>query len=384
MYIDLVTINLCPGQGGGGVKPSGTLDIVENGVYNVYSYSSASVDVHPSISLSETYISNGSYNITGEFNGGVITVDVPAPQFITETLNVSTNGTYTPGEGVDGYSQVVVDVPQSVTGYTQKEITEGTLKIINLDNSASFVTPNAFKENKTIQTVNLPNCTSVGDAAFYSCKSLRQVSLPVCSSIMLQAFANCSSLSQVNLPMCSYISYKAFYSCSSLSQVNLPVCSHIGNNAFYRCYSLTQVNLPVCSHIEDNAFYGCSSLSQVNLPVCSYIGNSVFFNCFSLSQVSIPLCEYIGSGAFRTCSLLSLSLPVCSYIGGLAFYGCSSLSIITIGYSGICSLGDARTFETTQITSSTGSIYVPASLVDAYKSATNWSYFSTQIFPIPE
>ena len=140
MYIDLVTINLCPGQGGGGVKPSGTLDIVENGVYNVYSYSSASVDVHPSISLSETYISNGSYNITGEFNGGVITVDVPAPQFITEPLNVSANGTYTPGEGVDGYSKVVVDVPQSVTGFTEKQITEG-VQVVNLSNSASYVRP---------------------------------------------------------------------------------------------------------------------------------------------------------------------------------------------------------------------------------------------------
>ena len=273
MYIDLVTINLCPGQGGGGVKPSGTLTIVENGVYNVYSYSSASVDV-----------------------------------------------------------------PQSVTGFTQKEITEGNIEIINLDNTASFVVSNAFKENKTIQTVNLPNCTSVGNSAFYSCSSLSQVSLPVCGSIMLYAFTRCSSLTQVYIPMCSYIG--------------------------------------------SNAFYGCSSLSQVNLPVCSYISNSVFFNCFLLSQASLPRCEYIGSGAFRTCSLQSLSLPVCSYIGGLAFYGCSSLSIITIGYSGICSLGDARTFETTQITSSTGSIYVPASLVDAYKSAEYWSYFSTQIFPI--
>ena len=273
MYIDLVTINLCPGQGGGGVKPSGTLDIVENGVYNVYSYSSARVDV-----------------------------------------------------------------PQSVTGFTEKQITEGTIEIINLDNSASFVVSNAFKDNTNLQTVNLPYATSVGN--------------------------------------------NAFYSCSLLSQVSLPMCEYIGSGAFYRCYSLSQVNFPVCSYIANNVFYGCSSLSQVNLPVCSYIGNSVFFNCFLLSQASLPLCEYIGSGAFRTCSLQSLSLPVCSYIGGLAFYGCSSLSIITIGYSGICSLGDARIFETTQITSSTGSIYVPASLVDSYKSANYWSYFSTQIFPI--
>lgn len=180
----------------------------------------------------------------------------------------------------------------------------------------------------------------------------------------------------------SFVASSAFQNNQNIQTVNLPYVTTVGASAFYRCYSLSQVNLPVCSYIEDNAFYNCRLLNQVNLPVCSYIGNSVFFNCFLLSQASFPLCEYIGSGAFRTCSLLSLSLPVCSYIGVLAFYACSSLSIITIGYSGICSLGDARTFESTQITSSTGSIYVPASLVDSYKSATNWSYFSTQIFPI--
>ena len=154
-------------SGGGGVKPSGTLEISENGVYNVYSYSSASVDVHPSASLSETYISNGNYNITGEFNGGVITVDVPAPQFVTETLNVSANGTYNPGQGIDGYSQVVVDVP--ISGWDQKSLTEGVIEIINLDNSASFVASGVFMDNKTIQTVNLPYATSVGSDAFNYC-----------------------------------------------------------------------------------------------------------------------------------------------------------------------------------------------------------------------
>ena len=259
-------------SGGGGVNPSGTLEISENGVYNVYSYSSASVDVHPSASLSETYISNGDYNITGEFNGGVITVDVPAPQFITETLNVSENGTYNPGEGVDGYSKVVVDVPQRVTGFTEKEITEG-IQIVNLSNSASYVSPNVFAKNKYIQTVYLPNCTSVGE----------------------------------------------------------------------------------------NAFASCSNLSSIYLPNCEYIGSSVFYICSSLTQVNLPMCSYIGRGAFGYCS---------------------SLSIITIGYSSICSLVTSAALSNTQITSSTGSIYVPASLVDSYKSAKNWSYFSTQIFPI--
>ena len=357
MYIDLVTINLCPGQGGGGVKPSGTLDIVENGVYNVYSYSSASVDVHPSASLSETYISNGSYNITGEFKDGVITVDVPAPQFVTETLNVSANGTYNPSEGVDGYSQVVVDVP--IDGWDQKDITEG-IQIVNLSNSASYVREGVFTLNKQIQTVYLPNCISVGEYAFQSCYSLIQVNLPMCSSIGNYAFVNCSSLSQVSLPVCSSIGTYAFLYCYSLSQLSLPVCSSIGTYAFGYCYSLSQVNLPMCSSISNYAFFNCSSLSQVSLPMGSLIGNDVFNGCRSLSQVSLPMCSLIGDNAF---------------------YSCTNLSTVIIRNSEVCSISNA-TFSYTLL--SEGYVYVPESLVSAYQVANNWSQYSSRIFPIPK
>ena len=337
MEINLAIIDFNPGQGGG-VKPSGTLDISENGVYNVYTYASASVDVHPSASLSETYISNGSYNITGEFNGGVITVDVPAPQFVTETLNVSSNGTYTPGQGVDGYSQVVVDVPQSVTRFTEKNITEGTVEIINLNNSASFVASSAFYEDKNIQTVNLPNCISVGTSAFTLCANLYSVSLPICETL--------------------------------------------GSGAFSMAYSLQYIYLPVCSSFGAGAFR-YTELQSIDLHKCVLLRVSTFNGCSNLIDVSLPICETIEDDAFKNCtSLYQLSLPMCSNIKFSAFYGCSSLSIITIGYSSVCSLRYSNAFDDTQITSSTGSIYVPASLVDAYKSAPNWSYFSTQIFPI--
>ena len=351
MYINLITIDLCPGQNGGGIIPAGTLTISKNGMYNVYPYSSASVDVHPSISLSETYLSNGSYTITGEFNGGMVTVNVPSPQFVTESLSVSANGTYTPSEGVDGYSQVVVDVPQSVTGYTEKNITEGAVEIINLNNSASFVASDAFKNDIKIQTVNLPYATTVGNSAFDNCPSLTQVSLPMCSSIGGNVFRSCSSLSQVSLPMCNYISANAFQYCSSLSQIDLPMCSYIGDNAFRSCSSLSQVSLPVCKYIADVGFVGIGKAA------------GTFDNCTSLSQVS---------------------LPVCSYIGSYAFNNCTSLSIITIGYTSVCTLHFSNAFNNTPIASGTGSIYVPASLVDAYKSAEYWSYFSSQIFPISE
>ena len=137
------------------------------------------------------------------------------------------------------------------------------------------------------------------------------------------------------------------------------------------------------SGIGNSAFESCISLSQVSLPMCSYIGSYAFNDCRSLSQVSLPMCSYIGSYAFRSCgSLKQVSLPKCSYIGNYAFLFCYELNTITIGYSGICSLNNISAFEYTQITSSTGDIYVPASLVDAYKTATNWSAYSNRIFAI--
>lgn len=309
-------------SGGGGVKPSGTLEISENGVYDVYSYASASVDVHPSTSLSETYISNGSYNITGEFNGGVITVYVPAPQFVTETLNVSANGTYNPGQGVDGYSQVVVDVPQSVIGINEKDATEGRLNIVNLNNSASYVASYIFNNNSILQTINLLNCISIGSSAFYSC--------------------------------------------SNLVSVSLPECNEIGSGAFYRC-GFSEIYLPECKRIYETAFANCSNLSYISLPKCEYISGPAFGAL---------------AGTFEKTKISSIFLPVCSFIGANVFKYTEYLTEITLGYSSVCSLNNSNTFNNTQITSSTGSIYVPVSLVDAYKSAKNWSYFSNRIFPI--
>ena len=236
-----------------------------------------------------------------------------------------------------------------------------------------------FARCSTLQNADLYNCTSLSLRTFQHCTSLNQVSLPMCSYIGSSAFIYCYSLSYISLPVCTYIGGEAFFDCSSLSQVSLPVCSYIGIGAFGYCSSLSQISLPMCSYIGSYAFYNCP-FSQVSLPVCSYIGSYAFGNCTSLSQVSLPVCSYIGSSAFTYCSSLSqISLPVCEVIKNAAFLGCTSLSIITLGYSGVCSLDNLNVFSETPITSSTGSIYVPASLVSAYKSASNWSQFSAII-----
>ena len=298
MTIDLATINFIPGQGGGVIK---SLSVTSNGVYSVPAgidgYNPVDVDVHPSESLQRTYTSNGIYNIPGEYNGveievntpvpsGVMTitsngiydvtsfasasVNVPSPEFITEPLNVTSNGTYTPGQGVDGFSTVTVDVPQSVTGYTQKELTEGVC-ITDLNNSASFVKDYVLVNNNCLTTVNLPMCERVGSSAFYNCRSLQTVSLPACTTVADYAFYDCRSLQTVSLPACTIVGYQTFNYCTSLSAVNLPVCSHIYNYAFRYCSSLSVAYIgtsidTVCVLKDYNAFKSCSALTSIYVP----------------------------------------------------------------------------------------------------------------------
>ena len=142
-----------------------------------------------------------------------------------------------------------------------------------------------------------------------------------------------------------------------------------------------ETNIPMFN--QSYIFSFCSTLQKADLSNCISLPIGTFYVCSSLSQISLPVCEYVGYNAFYACSSLTqISLPVCSYIGDYAFEGCSSLRRITIGYSSVCNLG-IGVFSGTIITSSTGYIYVPASLVDAYKSAPNWSKYSAIIQSYP-
>lgn len=265
----------------------------------------------------KTAIENKGVDMTGvSFPGYASKIGEITTSFVTVPLNVSANGTYTPGQGVDGFSTVTVDVPQSGTGYTEEEMTEGA--IININNNASYVGSYAFYMNGTIHTANLPNCSLVDREAFAYTKIV-SVNLPVCKIISYGGFSNCLSLSQIILPSCEKVSKYAFQKCNSLSEVSLPVCNHIGASAFEECNNLSSIVLPMVTYIEQYAFKSCSMFSQ-----------------------------------------------------------------ITLGASSVCSISNIVLFIGTLISSNTGSIYVPSSLVNDYKIGRYWSYFSTQIFPIPE
>ena len=101
----------------------------------------------------------------------------------------------------------------------------------------------------------------------------------------------------------------------------------------------------------------------------------------SIESIKLSNVTSIGKGAFRGCSsLTSVSFPLVTSIGSAAFNGCSSLTTIYVGTESdtVCTLS-----STNAIPSSVTDIYVPASLVDSYKSATNWSSYADKIKATP-
>ena len=311
--------------------------------------------------------SNGTYTAGEGVDGySPVEVNVPSPQFVTETLNVSENGTYNPGEGVDGYSQVVVDVPQSVTGFTEKEITEG-VQIVNLSNSASYVHPFAFEKNNYLQTVNLPNCISIGENAFAYCSNLKTVSLPECKSINSNVFTDCRTLQSIYLPNVEYISDSAFYSCKNLSGVlSLPICSYVGNSAFNNCSKISYVYMPSCEYIKNAAFYA-NRISEANFPLCYEVGNYAFTYCSSLQKAYFPNCYTFGGwgGLFNNDILLEeLTLNMNNYLDFASYYTSFGL-------------------DNTKLASGIGSIYVQSWHYDKYITANGWSSLSERFVSVP-
>lgn len=145
-------------------------------------------------------------------------------------------------------------------------------------------------------------------------------------------------------------------------------------------YKLVEtVDLPNCLYVGSNAFYYCASLTTVNLPVCTSLYNYAFRYCGNLSYVSLPNVVRMSGYCFAKCvSLQTISLPNCSYVSRYAFWNCTNLKTIYMG-TALSTVATMTHSNALSNCSALQSIYVPASLVDAYKSASNWSYYSSKI-----
>ena len=278
----------------------------------------------------------------------------------------------------------------------------------------------AFCSCSKLTTATFSKKIYVEEYAFYSCSNLTSLGeTEVAGTVWQYAFGGCSNLTSVNLENCTAVLSYAFQGCKKLTScLNMPECRHTYPGAFAGC-GFTSVDLPKCSQLGQNTFANCSNLSSINIPNISSIGygafsncgftsmslsilslqSGVFNSCANLTTVNFPYCSLISSSAFAYCKKLSnatfgeairLSSLSSAEIKAYAFGQCSTLTNLTLYYPIVATLANVNAFSYTAITHSSyaggtfGSIYVPASLVDAYKKATNWATYADRITAIPE
>lgn len=314
-----VTVNAMPSGTAG--TPTATKGTVSNN----------SVSVTPSVT-----------NTTGYITGSTITgtaVTVSASELVSGTLSITSNAN---GINVANYASVDVNV----SGGSDDEL------------------KNFIENYSTIQSFNNSSISKIGQ----------------------YAFAYASALNTVSMPAVTYIYSYAFYSCRYLSSAVFPSAQQMFTNVFAYCSRMSLASFPNAIYVPDHAFYYCSSLQTIYFPKAAYIQSSAFYYCQKITEVDFPLCSKVSSGAFGYCaSLTTASFSICSRIESAAFSRCYNLISLYLLYSSIASLPYSNAFSSTPIggysasAGQYGTIYVPSSLLSSYKTATNWTYFSSRM-----
>lgn len=409
----------------------GTKTILQNGIHNIKEFEFISVNVKPD-KLQEKEIeivSNGKYEVTPDdeyFLTKVnIDVNVPIPDdyIIPEgTLEIKDNGTF----DVKQFEYVLINVPIpeeyivpegkinitntqeiDVTQYAKAQVVDENLKAENIaegvevlgitgtmkgagvdtlvalldgtlegvvtSDGCTTLKPYFFQGLKKLKEVHLPNVTTLDSSGyqFDNCVALEKVTLGDTTTIPYRCFRYCKALKTIHFPEVTSIGQYGFTGCSNLTQISFPKLTTTSGNVFSECSSLVSVELPELTKGESNAFYNCSSLTSVNLPKCTTLKTYIFQKCYKLTNVNIPQVTSISSQSFSSCFNLK--------------------SLIITQENSVCSLSNKNAFEYCYHLLGTvnptynpngdkdGYIYVPDSLVDSYKSATNWSNYADQI-----
>lgn len=172
----------------------------------------------------------------------------------------------------------------------------------------------------------------------------------------------------------------AFNSYNNLRSITLPNSTVLRNEAMFgSCFDLVSLVIPNnITAIPGDACISCTGLTTVSLPSnLTSIGGSSFYNCLTLRNITFPdSLSNIGSYAFTSCDFYTIVLPGnLGRLGNTVFAGNHHLSKIYVFKTSPFIIGNT-VFDDLD---PNFIIYVPSESVDDYKTAINWSNYSSHI-----
>lgn len=181
---------------------------------------------------------------------------------------------------------------------------DGTFYTVTTIGKEAFVDNNdKKKENKILQSVNLPNTiTEIGSYAFYYCTKANFTSTIIpdgVTEIGDHAFYYCenANFTSIKIPDgVTEIKEGTFGNCTYLNDVALPKdLKTIGNGAFVYCSALQSIKLPEGLTTVEDAAFSAAGLADVTLPKSLIkVGNSAFWSIFN-NGTGIQTVTYTGT-----------------------------------------------------------------------------------------
>lgn len=167
------------------------------------------------------------------------------------------------------------------------------------------------------------------------------------------------------------------------------VITKVSPRVFQLCTALVEIDLPKATELGDFAFSNCKNLSRVNFPEVVKVGTNIFEGTHLVKLRMPSLTSAVGGMAqsFRAMKqLATIDLPIITSISGYAFYQCFELkNVILRNDSQLVIISDNAfmTYVTDKYNPNIR-IFVPRSMLEDYKVATNWVEYANQLFALED
>lgn len=160
----------------------------------------------------------------------------------------------------------------------------------------------------------------------------------------------------------------------------------VSQYAFAYKSNLKNVSLPNLKSSNTRVFSNCDSLVSLSIPNMSgYTYQYMCAYCGALKTIDVRQASYVSSYSFYSCSnLTTLEFNRVGTIATNAFNGCTKLATLILRSTSVVTLSGTSAFTGTKIAGTGGYIYVPSSLIEDYKAASNWSTYASKFRAIED